>query len=196
MIHLFSSYFSQTFSIFILGGYFIILAFMLAGIKVAQSFGAYGADAITKVAQKGLFAPFQAAKWLGKDVSGNWLQKQYNNKTAGLAEGNKLQKGLYAALHAPSYFKALRKDSKEEFERSQHLTESAALSVKRQTPGFKRQGEDPLALYNEHEGKKLMEERRGEPSSSEQDEVQFAIQLWRKAQAGDKDAQLMLPEQF
>jgi hypothetical protein len=136
-------------------------------------------------------------QWLGKDVAGGWIQKQYNNRTAKLAEGqSKFKKALYAGLHIPSTVKAFRKDASEELQRSKDLTSAAALSVKRQTPGFKRKGEDPLALYNEHKGKELLEERRGESTDTEEDEVVFGLQLADEAMAGDKDAQLMLPEQL
>lgn len=185
----------------------LLLVFLVAAIQVADKFGIYGANVITTTVKTGMFAPFagaggaaalagKGAQWLGGDVAGGWLQKKYNNWTAGLAEGSRGKKIAYGMLHLPTYFKSLRKDSGEELERSKSLTSAAALSIKRQTPGFRRQGEDPLALYNEHQGKELMEERRGEASSSEQDEVQFAMQLWRKARDGDKDAQLMLPEQL
>jgi hypothetical protein len=186
----------------------LLLVFLFGAINIAQQFSIFGANVVDGVFKTGVFAPFVGAggvvalggkgvQWLGKDVAGGWIQKQYNNRTAKLAEGqSKFKKALYAGLHIPSTVKAFRKDASEELQRSKDLTSAAALSVKRQTPGFKRKGEDPLALYNEHKGKELLEERRGESTDTEEDEVVFGLQLADEAMAGDKDAQLMLPEQL
>jgi len=174
----------------------LLLVFLIAALKVADMAGIYGASAVTGLAQKAVFSPFAGAKYLGKDVVGGYVQKRYNNLTAGLATGGTFSKALYAGLHIPSTVKAFRKDSSEDLQRSKDLTDAAALSVKRRVPLFKRKGEDPLVLYNERKGKELLEERRGETSDSEQDEVKFALKLYEDAKKGDKDAQLMLPEQM
>jgi hypothetical protein len=189
----------------------LLWVFLFGAVNIAQSFGVFGANAVDGVFKTGVFAPFvggggvvalggKGLQWLGKDVAGGWIQKQYNNRTAKLAEGNsKFKKALYAGLHIPSTVKAFRKDASEELQRSKDLTSAAALSIKRQTPGFKRKGEDPLALYNEHKGKELLEERRGETTDTEEDEVIFGLQLYEEAISGGsagRDAQLMLTEQI
>ncbi len=185
------------------GSNILLLVFLVAALMVAEKAGIYGASAVTEVAKKGMFAPFAGAKYLTADIAGGYLQKKYNNATAKLAEGKmfkgapNLQKALFAGLHIPSTVKAFRKDSSEELARSQSLVEAGALSVKRQVPGFKRQGEDPLAVFNEHKGEELLAERFGkEASSSEQFEVQLTLDMAKKAMAGSKDDQLMLPAQL
>ena len=200
---------NNTFTVLILAvaSNVLLLVFLIAALKIASDMGIFFADKVTEIAKKGMFMPFKGAaaigvvggkgaKWVGKDWAGGWIQKKYNEGTAKLAEGGKLKKALFAGLHIPSTVRAFRKDSSENLQRSKDLTAAAALSVKRQVPGFRRKGEDPLALYNEHKGKELLEERRGETSDSEQDEVKFALKLYEDAAKGDKDAQLMLPEQL
>ena len=171
--------------------YVIVLAFMWAGLMVANKMGVYGADMITDLAKKGI----GAGTWPLRALSGAAVRygaTKYDEKTLGLASGNALQKAAYAVLHPIKFRKAMSSDAEKDREKAKHLAEAAALKVKRETPLLKRQGKDPMFHALTEQGEEELSERYGAYSGNESEEVKRTAELEAAARGGDKKAARML----
>jgi hypothetical protein len=133
--------------VFRLASNLLLLIFLVAGLKVADAAGVFGAHGITAIAQNGILAPFAGAGMLAKSGA-DWLQRVKRDKTASWSQEhdkdgkhNPLYKKIaFAALNPDAVVKAFKKDSEKNMERAEHFAEAAAIDLKRQTPGFREPG--------------------------------------------------------
>jgi hypothetical protein len=143
-----------------------------------------------------MFAPVGLAKTLGM-AGAQKLKTKYDEKTLRLANSqNKLANFAYGALHAPSFIKAIGTDSTKEREKMKHLTEAAALKIKRQTPLLKREGRDPLYHAQLDQGEERLNEVYGHYTGNETEEVRRLVELETRARNGDQNAKMMLLAQM
>ena len=173
----------------------VLLVFLIVALKVSESFGIYGASAISNIAKKGIFAPFQGGAFVGK-AAGNWAKKQYDKKTLDMARGNWFYRQAFKALHPVAFVKAIREEGKEERELYKTGVESGATEVARKQYGWRRKTESPMFLFDEHKGKELFEKEEGEWSENEQQMIAVGIRLTKEAQEGDLRAQIKLKHWF
>ena len=111
----------------------LLIGCLLATLEVAQKFSIWGADKIVSAVKSGISKPLIA----GGKFAGNAIQRLKNEKTAGLARGNAVQRGLFNILNPGLRTKAFLEASKHKREEALSVSAGAAsmLEEKRRTHG-------------------------------------------------------------
>lgn len=119
-----------------IGSNVLLLVFLIAALKVADLAGIYGAQGITDLAKKGIFAPFAGAGWLGKKA-GNRVGRFWNETTSKLRGDPNQRVTLgraiaFAALNPVAFVKGMGKQAEEREHRATAKAEAVGQEVAEQ----------------------------------------------------------------
>ncbi len=114
----------------------LLLVFLVAGLKVADMAGVYGASGITGLAQKGIMLPFGAAG-MGLKSASSYLGRRYNDWTVDNIRGHEpkisnIRKLGFAVFNPIATAKGFEKRSKELSHESEEKAAAVGLEVAEQ----------------------------------------------------------------
>lgn len=115
----------------------MLLVFLIVAIKVADSFGIYGASAITDIAQKGMLRSFQPWTWPGAKTLGDYKTRKSLDWTQPDAHGNVSfgKKVLFAAMNPVTTVKGYQHQSEEKRKTAKSVAEGRGFDIARQVMG-------------------------------------------------------------